>query len=359
MSSDELSVDDKVNLITRGLQEVIDPDNLIKKIMEKRPLKIYWGTAPTGRIHIGYFIPLLKMADYLKAGCEVTVLIADLHAFLDSMKSSLNVLTYRTEYYSKMIEAVLKSLNIDTSKLKFIRGTSYQLTPEYTMDMYKLNSSTTLNDATHAGAEVVKQSKNPAMTGLLYPGLQALDEQYLDCDIQTGGVDQRKIFMFARKMLPKLGYKKRIHLMTPMVPGLRFEKKEDTQELAKMSASDINSKVDLLDTKKIIKKKINKAYCLAGDVDDNSPLVLLKMIIFPILKHKEQIFTINRSDTHGGTLTFDTFEQVKEDFASEKLHPADLKLGISDSLNSFFEPIRETFSSKEMQLLINKAYPNK
>lgn len=30
--------------------------------------------------------------------------------------------------------------------------------------------------------------------------LQALDEHYLDVDAQFGGVDQRKIFMFAEKV---------------------------------------------------------------------------------------------------------------------------------------------------------------
>jgi len=55
---------------------------------------------------------------------------------------------------------------------------------------------------------------------LLYPILQALDEQYLEVDAQFGGVDQRKIFMFARDKLPKIGYNKRCHLMNPLIPGL-------------------------------------------------------------------------------------------------------------------------------------------
>lgn len=46
--------------------------------------------------------------------------------------------------------------------------------------------------------------------------VQALDEEYLKVDAQFGGVDQRKIFMFAEKYMPQLGYQKRIHLMNPM-----------------------------------------------------------------------------------------------------------------------------------------------
>lgn len=71
---------------------------------------------------------------------------------------------------------------------------------EYTLDVYRLSSLLTEHDAKKAGAEVVKQSNNPLLSGLLYPGLQALDEEYLKCDAQFGGVDQRKIFMLAEEV---------------------------------------------------------------------------------------------------------------------------------------------------------------
>lgn len=54
----------------------------------------------------------------------------------------------------------------------------------------RLSSMVTEHDARKAGAEVVKQAQHPLLSGLLYPGLQALDEQYLGCDAQFGGVDQ-------------------------------------------------------------------------------------------------------------------------------------------------------------------------
>lgn len=87
---------------------------------------------------------------------------------------------------------------------------------EYTLDVYRLSSIVTEHDAKKAGAEVVKQVSNPLLSGLLYPGLQTLDEHHLKVDAQFGGVDQRKIFTFAEKYLPMLGYEKRVHLMNPM-----------------------------------------------------------------------------------------------------------------------------------------------
>lgn len=52
----------------------------------------------------------------------------------------------------------------------------------------------TEHDAKKAGAEVVKQVDSALLSGLLYPGLQALDEQYLGVDFQFGGVDQVRYF---------------------------------------------------------------------------------------------------------------------------------------------------------------------
>lgn len=67
------SYEEKVDLIVRNLQETLGDDNL-KKIVKERDLKIYWGTATTGRPHIAYFVPMTKIADFLKAGCEVILL---------------------------------------------------------------------------------------------------------------------------------------------------------------------------------------------------------------------------------------------------------------------------------------------
>lgn len=97
--ADQLSPEDKLDLITRNLQvgqsnrhgrrqlhlsatwphqylehvhqqEVLGEEKL-KQVLQERELKVYWGTATTGRPHVAYFVPMSKIADFLKAGCEV------------------------------------------------------------------------------------------------------------------------------------------------------------------------------------------------------------------------------------------------------------------------------------------------
>ena len=164
-----LSPEEKYTLITRNLQEVLGEDK-IKTVLKERDLKLYWGTATTGKPHIAYFVPMSKVADFLRAGAEVTILFADLHAYLDNMKAPWDLLKLRVEYYEHCIKAMLKSIKVPIEKLKFIQGTSYQLSKEYTLDMYRMSSIITEHDAKKAGAEVVKQVDHPLLSGLLYPG---------------------------------------------------------------------------------------------------------------------------------------------------------------------------------------------
>lgn len=69
-----------------------------------------------------------KVADFLKAGCEVTILFADLHAYLDNLKAPWSLLALRTKYYEEIIKAMLTSIGVPLDKLKFVKGSEYQFT---------------------------------------------------------------------------------------------------------------------------------------------------------------------------------------------------------------------------------------
>jgi tyrosyl-tRNA synthetase len=340
---------EKYDLITRDLQEVLKGDLLLEKLQTKSP-RGYWGTAPTGSIHIGYLIPALKLRDIVNAGCELTILIADIHAFLDNLKTPFEKIKLRTQYYILMIKTILKNFGVDLNKVKFVVGSEYQLKPEVTMELFKLSSITNLSQATKAGTEVVKQEKDPKITSLLYPLLQALDEHFLDVDFEIGGIDQRKIFTFSIENIKKIGIDRKItYLMNPIVPGLSSKQSSgDT----KMSASDVNSKIDLLEQPDIIRKKISKAYCLEKDITDNSVLGLYKNFIFKIVEN----FLIERDEKYGGNIFFNNYDEMEKSFADGNIGPADIKSNLSNFLIKFLEPIRNEFSNEENKKLYFDAY---
>lgn len=69
-----LTPEQKKELITRNLQEYLG-DEKLTAILKERDVKIYWGTATTGKPHVAYFVPMSKVADFLRAGCEVNARI--------------------------------------------------------------------------------------------------------------------------------------------------------------------------------------------------------------------------------------------------------------------------------------------
>lgn len=345
-----MNSEQKFNLITRNLQEYLGGQK-IKEIIEQRDLRIYWGTATTGKPHIGYFPAMAKIADFLHAGCEVTILFADLHGYLDNMKAPWNLLKLRTQYYKAIITATLTSIGVSTDKLKMVIGTDHQLTSNFNLDVYKLLAITSEHDAKKAGAEVVKQTESSKLSSLVYPLLQALDEEYLKTDAQFGGVDQRKIFTFAEKMLPLLGYEKRAHLMNAMVGGLGG---------SKMCASELDSKIDLLEDPVSVVRKLKKAFCEEGNIEVNPILQFLKAVVFPIgiLKNPEYMFSILRDHKFGGDVSFNNYTDLELAFKQKHVHPGDLKKSTALELNKLLAPIRQIWSlDPTLANLAELAYP--
>jgi tyrosyl-tRNA synthetase len=336
-----MEFDEKIELITRNLEEVIGKQELEEVIKSNKEFSLYWGTMPTGSISLAYFFPMMKVADFLKAGIKVKILLADLHAALDGVP--WDILEKRYDYYEKAVKLILESIGVSLKKLEFVKGKDFQLNGKYFNDLLKLSTITTLNESKHAAAEVVKFGNSPKLSGCIYPLMQALDEEYLKVDAQFGGMDQRKIMVYAREYLPKIGYKPRIELINPLIRGLIGEK---------MSSSIESSKIDLLDKEESVLKKIKKADCIEGDIN-NGIIALTKYLIFVIKKDKKEKFVIERDKKFGGNIEYTEYSSLERDFVEKKLHPLDLKIAVAREINILLKKIRE---DKKIHELNKKAY---
>ncbi|MDD5650527.1 MAG: tyrosine--tRNA ligase [Candidatus Nanoarchaeia archaeon] len=336
---------DRFELIKRNTQEIIEESELKELLKNKKNPTVYLGTSITGRPHIGYYVWVLKLADFIKAGFKVKLLLADIHGALDNTPWSL--LEKRYEYYKIVIPAMFESIGVDLKNFEMIRGSDFQLKDDYVFDILKMSTLTSVNDCKRAASEVVKFGDNPKLSGLIYPIMQSLDEQYLEVDVQYGGIDQRKILMFAREYLPKMGYKARVEVMTPLIPGL--------SEGGKMSSSIKESKVDLIDDEKTVSDKLKNAFCPIGVVENNGVLAFVKYVVFPI---KEK-FTINRDKKFGGDVIYKTYEDLEKDFVDKKLHPQDLKNSLAKEINLLLNPIRKKFDNAKNKKILEEAYSEK
>ncbi len=208
-----------------------------------------------------------------------------------------------------------------------------------------MSTFASVNDCKRAASEVVKFGDNPKLSGLIYPIMQAVDEEYLNVDVQYGGEDQRKILVFAREYLPALGYKRRVEVMTPMIPGLTG---------AKMSASVESSKIDLLDDEETVRTKVKGAYCKEGELENNGVLAFLKYVIMTVKQDNKETFVVKQDKKFGGDLVFKNYEEIEKAFLNKKLHPLDLKNALADEINDLLKPIRKNIN--ELKKLASRAY---
>ncbi len=335
-----MDINKRLGLIKRNTQEIVTEVDLRKLLQEKKQPVVYWGTSVTGKPSLAYFFPLLKLSDFSKAGFKVKVLLADLHGALDG--TSWNVLDKRYDYYKEVITQIFKALGTDLKKIEFVKGSDFQLKTEYAYDLLRAASLATVHDCKKAASEVVKLGNNPRLGGIIYPIMQTLDEEYLNADVQFGGLDQRKILMFARENLPKINYKPRVEVMNPMIPGLVGKK---------MSSSIQKSKIDLTDGEEEIKDKINKADCVAGN-PDNGIMAFLKYVIMVIKEDKKKKFVVKRDKKYGGNLEYNNYEDIEKDFKEKKLHPLDLKNAVSKEIIDLLKRI----DKEKLDKLAEKAY---
>ncbi|MFW6045449.1 MAG: tyrosine--tRNA ligase [Natronomonas sp.] len=336
---------ERTELVTRFTEEVVTEAEIEARFETGTP-SAYIGYAPTGEMHIGHFTTVRKLADFLEAGLEVTVLIADLHAHLDDEKSPFELLDARSRYYRMAIETMIETAGSETSDVTFVRGTDYQLEEPYTLDLYRMLASTTLSRAQRAGSEVVRQSENPTIGGLVYTLMQSLDVAALDVDIAYGGIDQRGIYMLSREVLPDHGFDKPTCVFAPLLSGLTG---------GKMSASEAESKINLTDDDEAIGEKIQGAYCPTGEVEDNGVLEYLQFLVFPVLEERGERFLVDRPDEYGGDLVYESYDDLEADFVSGELHPADLKPAAAAAISDVIDPVRKRLLDEPD--LLATAYP--
>jgi len=115
----------------------------------------------------------------------------DLYAYLVNYKHPLDLVALRTQSYRFTIGAALDSLDVPSGRVRFVDGSSYELSLKFSLDNYRLCTMVDEQEARNTGDEYRHATK---LSVLLCPGLPALAEEYLDSDFQFGGEDQVSIF---------------------------------------------------------------------------------------------------------------------------------------------------------------------
>jgi tyrosyl-tRNA synthetase len=311
----------RLELVKRNVQEIVTEEELEELLNKKEAPCAYVGYEPSGKIHMGHVLTVNKLIDLQKAGFKVTVLLADVHAYLNR-KGTLEEVRKIADYNRRCFVA----LGLDAKKTDFVYGSDYQFGAEYILNVLKLSRAVNLNRARRSMDEVGRAMDDPTVSQIVYPLMQAVDIAMLKVDVAVGGIDQRKIHMLARENLKNIGFNTPVCIHTPILIGL---------DGTKMSSSKDNF-ISVDDTGEEIYKKFKKAYCKIGDLENNPILAILRYHIFP----RYETVVIERPEKFGGNLIYTSYYEMENDFVAENVHPMDMKNAAAKYIDQILESVR-------------------
>ena len=316
----------RLELVKNNTEELITEEEL-KQLLETKDKPVtYCGYEPSGPVHLGHLVTITKLTELKKAGFHVKVLFADWHAWLNK-KGDWNFI----EKQLKTWEKAFKATGLEDAE--YVKGTDFQRAKEYIDDLFIISINTTLNRGLRSMQEVARDIEHASVSQVIYPLMQINDIKHLGVDVAQAGIEQRKIHMLAREVLHKVDYQKPMFVHTPLINSLSGPGK-------KMSSSLPESIISVNDSEADIKAKINKSYCVEGEVEGNPVLEISRLIVFPRIKELK----IERPDKFGGDIGFPSYEDLEKAFAAKELHPMDLKNAVTSQLIEILEPARKAFS---------------
>ncbi len=338
-----MDVTEKVDLIAKPpTEEIVTREELLELLKTNSKPKHYIGLEISGFLHLGSLLSTgFKINDFIKAGVNCTVFLADWHTLLnDKLGGDFENIRKVSKYYEDAFRLVCPEANI-------VLGTDhYNSKKEYWSELVQVAKHMSLARAMRT-LTIMGRSENDEkidLAKLIYPVMQATDIHSLDLDIMHAGMDQRKIHMLVKDVFPKMKWKVPIAIHHKLLPGLTKPVEEKTDgEVAKMSKSDPNAGIFIHNTDDEIGSKIKKGFCEEGVIENNPILEIARQIVF----HEFPTISIERPEKFGGNVSYDNYENLESDFLQKKLHPTDLKEAVVESLIKIVSPIRDKIDLSE------------
>ncbi|MCL4480497.1 MAG: tyrosine--tRNA ligase [Candidatus Thermoplasmatota archaeon] len=326
----------KINeLLTRGVEEIIEKDKLESKLKSGKLLRIKLGIDPTSpNLHIGRAVPLFKLRDFQKLGHKIVLIIGDFTGVIgDTSDKDSERPMLKQEQVKKNMESYIlqagKIINIDKCEIHYnsewLGKLGYKELCEQA-DVFSLSdfiSRENINKRLDGGKRV-------SLRELMYPLMQGYDSVAIKADMELGGTDQRFNLLAGRELQRHYNQEPQDIITNPLIEGL---------DGRKMSSSWGNT-VNLLDSP-------NDMY---GKVMSLKDEFIIKYFILT---------------TRVDMKIIEQYKQALESGAN----PKDIKMKLAFELVRFYQSSKEaekaeeyfinTFSKKETPTDLPKFQPQK
>ncbi len=220
-----MSVQDALDLICRGTDEVIKLEELETKLKAGKKLRVKAGFDPTAPdLHVGHTVLINKMRHFQDLGHDVIFLIGDFTGMIGDPtgKSATRKALTREEVLENAKtyqDQIYKILDRDKTIIEF---NSNWFNDMSAADMVRL--STKYNVARMLERDDFnkryKSGQSIAISEFMYPLAQGYDSVALKCDVELGGTDQKFNLLVGRHLQSQAGQDPQIVITMPLLEGL-------------------------------------------------------------------------------------------------------------------------------------------
>ena len=223
------SVEEQMEIIRRGAEEIIPEEELVKKIersiREDKPLIVKEGFDPTAPdLHLGHMVSIRKLKQFQDLGHTVVFLIGDFTGMIGdpSGKNEMRRRMTREEVLQNAEtykQQIFKVLDPEKTVIDFNSRWLSKLTFE---DVLVLTSKYTVARMLERDdfQKRYREGRPISIMEFLYPLAQAYDSVALKADVELGGTDQKFNLLVGRDIMREYGLEPQVILTLPLLVGL-------------------------------------------------------------------------------------------------------------------------------------------
>ncbi len=220
-----IGVEEQLELIKRGADEVLREEELVTHLKEGRPLRIKAGFDPTAPdLHLGHTVLINKLRQFQDLGHEVMFLIGDFTGMIgDPTGKNVtrkpltrgevieNARTYEQQIY-KILDPEKTLVMFNSSWMGAMSAADLiQLAAKHTVA--RMLERDDFNKRYNGGQPI-------AIHEFIYPLVQGYDSVAMKADVEIGGTDQKFNLLVGRQLQEAHGQKPQVVLTMPILEGL-------------------------------------------------------------------------------------------------------------------------------------------
>jgi len=225
-----LSTSEKLEILKRGVEEIIPENGLEKKLTKNKPLIIKAGFDPTAPdLHLGHTVLINKLKQFQDLGHKVVFLIGDFTGMIgdpSGVSETRPILTVeQLKKNSKTYqEQIFKILDKKKTKIEFNSSWFKKMTSG---ELINLSSKMTVARMLERDdfSKRYKGNKPISIHEFIYPLVQGYDSFELKADVELGGTDQKFNLLVGRDIQKSFGMEEQIIMTLPILEGTDGVKK--------------------------------------------------------------------------------------------------------------------------------------